>query len=57
MPLRPRKCWGKKVIFTPINIEINWMFSRKLFRENPVIRGNQWINLAIMAKTAPIDKT
>jgi len=29
----------------------------KLFIENPVKIGNQWINLAIIANTIPIDNT
>lgn len=29
----------------------------KLFIENPVKIGNQWIKLAIIANTIPIDKT
>lgn len=26
-PDNPKKCWGKNVKFTPINIDINWIFS------------------------------
>lgn len=44
-------------MLTPININKNWILSVKLFIANPVKIGNQWINLAIIAKTIPIDKT
>jgi hypothetical protein len=57
IPFKPKKCWGKKVKLTPINIKVNWIFNIKLFIENPVKIGNQWINLAIIANTIPIDKT
>lgn len=40
-----------------MNILINWILRKKLLRENPVIKGNQWINLAIIANTAPMDNT
>lgn len=57
MPLSPRKCCGKKVKFTPINMVINWIFSHFGFKLVPVKRGNQWINPPIMANTAPMDRT
>jgi len=57
MPESPKKCWGKNVIFTPINIIKNWIFNIKLFNLKPVNNGYQWINLIIIAKTAPIDNT
>ena len=57
MDINPKKCWGKNVIFTPINIIINWIFNHFWFIVKPVIIGNQWIILVIIAKTAPIDKT
>jgi len=57
MPARPRKCWGKKVKFTPINITPKWILDHVLCRVNPVRRGNQWTNPAMMAKTAPIERT
>lgn len=57
MPDNPKKCWGKNVILTPINIIKNWIFNNKLFNVKPVNKGYQWINLIIIAKTAPIDNT
>jgi len=57
MPFKPRKCCGKKVILTPINIIKKCNFKRVLFIERPNIIGNQWDAPAKMAKTAPIDKT
>lgn len=57
IPDNPKKCWGKKVILTPINIIQNWIFNIILFKYNPVNKGYQWINLIIIANTAPIDKT
>ena len=57
MPLRPRKCCGKNVIFTPINIITNWVVSQFGFRLMPVNRGNQWISPAMIANTAPIEST
>jgi len=47
----------KKVKFTPINIIINWLFNHLGFNLNPVNKGYQWINPAIIANTAPIDNT
>lgn len=40
-----------------MNIIINWIFNHNWFIINPVKRGNQWINPAIIANTAPIDRT
>lgn len=57
MPARPRKCWGKKVRFTPINIIPKWIFVHVLWRVYPENRGNQWTKAAIIAKTAPIERT
>lgn len=57
IPLNPRKCWGKKVMFTPINITINWIFKNFSFIVIPVNKGNQWTKPAIIAKTAPIERT
>lgn len=57
MPERPRKCCGKNVIFTPINITQNCVFVRAWLSEYPVNSGNQWVSPPIMANTAPIDKT
>lgn len=57
MPARPRKCWGKKVRFTPTNITPKWALAHVEWRVYPVNRGNQWVNPARIANTAPIDKT
>jgi len=47
----------KNVIFTPVNIEKNWIFIilGLIFMLNK--SGNQWVVPAIMANTAPIDST
>lgn len=57
MPARPRKCCGKKVRFTPTNITPNWALAHVECRVYPVNRGNQWVNPARIANTAPIDRT
>lgn len=57
MPASPRKCWGKKVRFTPINMTPKWALAHVWWRVNPVNRGNQWVNPARMANTAPIERT
>lgn len=57
IPDNPRKCWGKNVIFTPMNITQNWAFVSVWFSEYPVNRGNQWVIPPMMANTAPIDRT
>lgn len=57
IPDNPRKCCGKNVKFTPINIIKNWIFKNMLFNVNPVNKGYQWINLIIIANTAPIERT
>jgi len=41
IPFNPKKCWGKKVRFTPTNIKINWTFSHLLFILIENIIGNQ----------------
>jgi hypothetical protein len=41
MPFKPKKCCGKKVMFTPINIVTKWAFKRLLFIDRPNIKGNQ----------------
>ena len=56
-PFKPKKCCGKKVRLTPINIIINWLFNNFSFIIIPNINGNQKIEAEIIAKTAPIDKT
>jgi hypothetical protein len=57
IPLKPRKCCGKKVKFTPINIMKKWAVNHEGFREKPNIIGNQKVNPAKIANTAPIDNT
>lgn len=57
MPAKPRKCWGKKVKFTPINIIKKWIFAQRAWRVTPVNSGNQWLNAAKIAKIAPILST
>lgn len=57
MPARPRKCCGKKVRFTPVNMTPKWAFAHVVCRVYPVNSGNQWVNPARMAKTAPIERT
>lgn len=57
MPASPKKCWGKNVKFTPTNITPKWAFAHVGCRVYPVNRGNQWVNPARIAKTAPIDRT
>ena len=57
MPARPRKCWGKKVRFTPTNITPKWALAHVEWRVYPVNSGNQWVKPARIAKTAPIDRT
>jgi len=36
---------------------INCLFNQDGFIEVPVNKGNQWINPAIIANTAPIERT
>jgi len=57
MPLRPKKCCGKNVILTPINITINWDFIHRSLSVIPVNKGNQYEMAAKIAKTAPILST
>lgn len=57
MPARPRKCWGKNVRFTPVNMTPKWALAHVGWRVYPVSSGNQWVNPARMAKTAPIERT
>ena len=56
IPARPKKYWGKKVRFTPKNIILNWIFNHLGFIESPVNKGYHWINPAIIANTAPIER-
>jgi len=57
MPLIPKKCCGKNVRFTPMNIEKNWVFNSLGFKEMLNIKGIQWVTPAIIENTAPIDRT
>jgi len=57
MPLRPRKCCGKKVTLTEINIRKKCAKASRELRVSPVITGNQKVNPANTANTAPIDRT
>ena len=57
IPASPRKCCGKKVKFTPMNIKINWIFVQVECKVKPEINGNQWMKPAMIAKTAPIERT
>jgi len=57
MPASPKKCMGKNVKLTPINMPKNCTFSHLGFIVNPVIRGNQFTNPPIRANTAPILST
>ena len=57
MPANPKKCIGKKVRFTPVNIIKNWIFNHLGFIVSPTIKGYQFTNAPIKAKTAPILKT
>ena len=56
MPARPRKCWGKNVRFTPVNIIPKWVLDHVGWRVYPVNSGNRWVNPARMANTAPIER-
>jgi len=57
IPFNPKKCWGKNVIFTPMNMVENWILVCFGFMVMLKINGAQWVKPAIMANTAPIDKT
>lgn len=57
MPLSPRKCWGKKVRFTPTNIMMKCVLVQREWRVSPENRGNQWVNPLKMANTAPMERT
>lgn len=57
MPARPKKCWGKKVRFTPVNITPKCTLVQVLWRVYPVNNGNQCTNPAMIANTAPMDRT
>lgn len=57
IPANPRKCCGKNVRLTPMNIIENWIFNIFLFIINPVNKGYQNVNPLMMANAAPIDNT
>lgn len=44
-------------MFTPTNIMAKCVLAHISFRVYPVNSGNQWTNPAIIANTAPIDRT
>lgn len=44
-------------MLTPTNIIPRWIFLRRMFSAIPVIRGNQRVKAANIAKTAPMDRT
>merc|ERR1719422_356071 len=57
IPASPRKCIGKKVKFTPVNIIKNSIFNHLGFIVKPTINGYQLMKAPIKANTAPILKT
>jgi len=57
MPLRPRKCIGKKVKLTPINRSQNTPLTKRFLKLNPEKRGIQSVNPNKTPNTAPKDKT
>ena len=44
-------------MLTPKNMVKNWIFNHLGFMVSPLNKGYQWTNPAIIANTAPIDKT
>lgn len=44
-------------MLTPINMRKKWTFRRRICIVRPVKRGNQCVNPAKMANTAPILRT
>lgn len=57
MPASPRKCCGKNVRLTPTNMTPKWILAHVEWSVYPVNSGNQWVNPARIANTAPIDRT
>lgn len=57
IPFSPKKCWGKKVKFTPKNILKKWIFSIFVDMWIEKISGDQNNNPPKIANTAPIDNT
>lgn len=56
-PFKPRKCWGKKVIFTPTNINKKWTFNHLGEKLIENIKGAQNKIPLKIANTAPIERT
>jgi len=44
-------------VLTPTNIAVNWIFSHFGFMDKLNRMGNQWMIPAMMANTAPMDRT
>jgi len=57
IPCIPRKCIGKKVIFTPTNSRMNCTCLRIKFVVDPMKTGHQAVSPTIMVNTAPILNT
>jgi hypothetical protein len=57
MPLRPKKCMGKKVKLTPTNNNQKTPKTRELLKVLPEKRGNQRENPQRIPKTAPKERT
>jgi hypothetical protein len=41
IPAKPKKCWGKKVVFTPTNNVQKWIFPNNSLYDLPIILGAQ----------------
>jgi len=41
LPAKPKKCWGKKVVLTPINNVQKWILPNNSLYDLPVIFGTQ----------------
>jgi hypothetical protein len=52
-----REVLGENIMFTPIDIDQNWIFNQRLCIVMFVIRGNQYVNPAKMVNTAFIEST
>ena len=57
MPFIPKKCCGKNVMFTPMNMARNWIFRSFGLIDRLNISGNQCTMPAMIANTAPIERT
>lgn len=53
----PRKCWEKKVKFTPTNITVKWIFAHVESNVYPENSGTQRTKLPIIANIVPIART